>query len=162
MHQERHDDEDWNKLIQFTRGGFWRNFRVKYPESNEMYARSLEISTRIAQLDAEQIAELGKTLPDINEPAAAQPDNKLINLLLWAVEASEDEEGWAELGAVGAKIMAQQPDFDSRSYGFAKLSRVVEATEAFEIERVTSKNGRVDILLRELPKKQPRRSRSRR
>jgi len=54
MHQERHDDEDWNKLIQFTRGGFWRNFRVKYPESNEMYARSLEISTRVAQLDADE------------------------------------------------------------------------------------------------------------
>ncbi len=53
MHQEREGDDDWHKLIQFTRGGFWRNFRVKYPESNEMYARSLEISTRIAQLDAD-------------------------------------------------------------------------------------------------------------
>lgn len=84
-------------------------------------------------------------------------DDKMVNLLRWAVEASEDEEGWAELGAVGAKLMSQQPDFDARSYGFAKLSRLVEATEAFEIERVTSKNGRVDFLLRELPKKRSRR-----
>lgn len=52
-HQERPHDEDWNKLLQFSGGGFWRNFRVKYPESNEMYARSLEISTRIAQLESQ-------------------------------------------------------------------------------------------------------------
>jgi uncharacterized LabA/DUF88 family protein len=78
-------------------------------------------------------------------------DRKLVNLLLWAVEASEDEDGWANLGTVGAKIMSQQPDFDSRNYGFAKLSSLVEATKLFEVDRVTSGNGRVDILLREIP-----------
>ena len=41
-------DENWQRLLQFARGGFWRNFRVKYPESNEMYARMLEISSRLA------------------------------------------------------------------------------------------------------------------
>lgn len=89
-------------------------------------------------------------------------DDKLIDLLRWAVEASEDEEGWANLGTVGAKIMAQQPDFDARSYGFGKLSRLVEATEAFEVERETAKSGRVDILIRERPKPAKRRTRARR
>lgn len=88
-------------------------------------------------------------------------DSKLINLLRWAVEASEDEEGWANLGTVGAKIMAQQPDFDARSYGYGKLSSLVNAIDAFEIERETAKSGRVDILIRELPKP-VKRSRSRR
>ena len=88
-------------------------------------------------------------------------DSKLINLLRWAVEASEDEEGWANLGTVGAKIMAQQPDFDARSYGYGKLSSLVNAIDAFEIERETAKSGRVDILIRELPKP-IKRSRSRR
>lgn len=85
-------------------------------------------------------------------------DRKLTDLLRWAVEASEDDDGWANLGAVGAKIMSQQPDFDSRSYGYAKLSSLVEATGLFEIERMTSQNGRIDILLRELPppREQPR------
>jgi alpha-amylase len=45
------DDADWKSLSEFTRGGFWRNFRVKYPESNEMYARMIEISSRVAELD---------------------------------------------------------------------------------------------------------------
>lgn len=78
-------------------------------------------------------------------------DRKLVDLLRWAVEASEDDDGWANLGAVGAKIMSQQPDFDARTYGYGKLSNLVEATGMFEIERMTSQGGRVDILLRELP-----------
>ena len=57
--------------------------------------------------------------------------------------------------------MAQQPDFDARSYGHGKLSSLVEATEAFDIERETSKNGRVDILIRSKPQKK-RRTRARR
>jgi len=46
----RDHDDDFNRLAKFARGGFWRNFRVKYPESNEMYTRMLEISSRVARL----------------------------------------------------------------------------------------------------------------
>ena len=34
----------------FIRGGTWRNFRVRYPEANEMYARMLAVSTRLERL----------------------------------------------------------------------------------------------------------------
>jgi hypothetical protein len=33
----------------FLRGGLWRNFRVKYPEAREMYARMLEVSAIVAR-----------------------------------------------------------------------------------------------------------------
>lgn len=42
------DDPEWQRLIRFTRGGFWRNFRTRYPESNEMYARMMDVSQRVA------------------------------------------------------------------------------------------------------------------
>ena len=50
-HIQRPEDPDWNKLMSFSSGGFWRNFRVKYSESNEMYARAIEISARVGQLE---------------------------------------------------------------------------------------------------------------
>lgn len=34
----------------FLRGGSWRNFRRRYPEANEMYARMMAVSTRLARL----------------------------------------------------------------------------------------------------------------
>ena len=32
------------------RGGYWRNFKVKYPETNEMYARMQMVSRRLHEL----------------------------------------------------------------------------------------------------------------
>ncbi|MCA9039895.1 MAG: DUF1926 domain-containing protein [Planctomycetaceae bacterium] len=46
VHQKEHE-ADWPQLKQFIRGGFWRNFRTKYSESNEMYTRALEVSERL-------------------------------------------------------------------------------------------------------------------
>jgi hypothetical protein len=44
------NDPDWPELSNFVRGGFWRNFRNKYPEANEMYCRMLGISERLEKL----------------------------------------------------------------------------------------------------------------
>jgi alpha-amylase len=35
----------------FLRGGYWRNFKVKYPETQEMYARMLQVSRRIHEAE---------------------------------------------------------------------------------------------------------------
>jgi 4-alpha-glucanotransferase len=35
----------------FARGGFWRNFRVKYTEANEMYARMMYVSRRLQKAE---------------------------------------------------------------------------------------------------------------
>lgn len=70
-------------------------------------------------------------------------DTKLVSLLYNAVEASSDESGWARLSAVGSKIAKQAPEFDSRNYGYAKLSGLVTATKLFETEeRPTGPNSK--------------------
>ena len=37
----------WGEASVFIRGGFWRNFKYKYPEANWMYARMMEISSKM-------------------------------------------------------------------------------------------------------------------
>jgi alpha-amylase len=49
--KRKQSDPDWSLLQLFMRGGFWRNFRVKYPESSEMYARMLYVSSRLEALE---------------------------------------------------------------------------------------------------------------
>ncbi len=49
----RHEMEhagSWGQVAAFTRGGFWRNFKAKYPESDEMYGRMMMVSRRLADL----------------------------------------------------------------------------------------------------------------
>jgi alpha-amylase len=43
VHELDHDAQG-PEIKRFLRGGFWRNFRVKYPEIQEMYARMLQVS----------------------------------------------------------------------------------------------------------------------
>lgn len=66
--------------------------------------------------------------------AELKQDTNLVNLLRNAVEATSDDRGWAALGAVGNKIAKQSPDFDSRNYGYGKLSALVVAIDLFDIQ----------------------------
>jgi alpha-amylase len=49
LSHEMHDDPRWGSLRRFVRGGFWRNFKVKYPESDEMYSRMMMVSRRLQE-----------------------------------------------------------------------------------------------------------------
>ena len=66
---------------------------------------------------------------------ALRSDATLLKLLRDAIEAASDEAGWAPLGAVGSLISKTANDFDSRNYGYAKLSGLIDAIGLFEIER---------------------------
>jgi alpha-amylase len=48
-HDMEHDPR-WPALRQFVQGGFWRNFKLKYPESDEMYCRMMMVSRRLAEM----------------------------------------------------------------------------------------------------------------
>jgi alpha-amylase len=52
---EMQSDPRWHRLAGFVRGGLWRNFRVKYPEANEMYSRMMMASRRLQQAEAEGV-----------------------------------------------------------------------------------------------------------
>jgi alpha-amylase len=59
VRRELEHDPRWPRIARFVRGGFWRNFRVKYPEANEMYSRMMAISRRLqAAIDAGAQGEL--------------------------------------------------------------------------------------------------------
>jgi uncharacterized LabA/DUF88 family protein len=78
--------------------------------------------------------------------AQLKGDASLVNLLRDAVEAASDDDGWAALSGVGAIITKQRPDFDSRSYGYAKLSDLIEATSLFETERRSPGDGKQAVI----------------
>jgi uncharacterized LabA/DUF88 family protein len=69
-------------------------------------------------------------------------DTHLMNLLRNAIEAASDETGWAGLGAIGSIINKQSPDFDSRNYGYAKLSGLIKGIGLFDTEERHIGNGK--------------------
>jgi uncharacterized LabA/DUF88 family protein len=84
--------------------------------------------------------------------AELKKDAKLVTLLRRAVQGAADDDGWALVGTVGQHI-ANQSSFDPRNYGYAKLSKLLEAIDLFDMrdegkptlavrDRRVARNGR--------------------
>ncbi|RDZ27528.1 NYN domain-containing protein [Lysobacter silvisoli] len=70
-------------------------------------------------------------------PRSAQDlgeDQRMLRMLRRAVDAVSGDDGWSHLGAVGHQI-GNQASFDSRNYGYRKLSDLIEATGLFDVRR---------------------------
>jgi uncharacterized LabA/DUF88 family protein len=78
--------------------------------------------------------------------AQLKSDTDLVNQLRNAVEAASDDDGWAHLANVGHIITKQRPDFDSRNYGYAKLSDLMTATTLFETDRRSPGDGKPSVI----------------
>ncbi|TQJ48357.1 NYN domain-containing protein [Phycicoccus sp. SLBN-51] len=65
--------------------------------------------------------------------AELKQDAKLVSLLRRAVQGAADDDGWALVGNVGQHI-ANQSSFDPRNYGYAKLSKLLEACGLFDMK----------------------------
>jgi NYN domain-containing protein/OST-HTH/LOTUS domain-containing protein len=71
--------------------------------------------------------KLGKSL---------EPPTAAIAVLRTALAQMDAEDGWVRLGNLGQRVIAIAPDFDSRTYGYGKLSDLVRKTGAFDVDQV--------------------------
>lgn len=86
---------------------------------------------------------------------------QVIKLISSTITDSSDEDGWAFLGDVGSLIQKKQPNFDSRNYGFEKLTPLIKSTARFEIEqRENSKSRHKLIYVKNIEKRKGRNRKS--
>lgn len=92
--------------------------------------------------------------PETTAPAAKPRGNSLprevAEMIVASVNDLADENGWAFLGDVGNLLLKKQPSFDSRNYGYQKLSQLIQAMDRFDIEPRDTANAHVKhIFIRE-------------
>ncbi|MFA4835109.1 MAG: NYN domain-containing protein [Dehalococcoidia bacterium] len=77
-----------------------------------------------------------------------QPKKKFPKqFILRALEKTCDDSGWARLATLGSYITKVEPDFDSRLYGFKKLSDLIKAkSDIFLLEERQSSNSGPKVL----------------
>ncbi|MFA4923097.1 MAG: NYN domain-containing protein [Ignavibacteriaceae bacterium] len=71
---------------------------------------------------------------------------KVIKLISSTVSDLADEDGWAFLGDVGNLLQKKQPNFDSRNYGYQKLTPLIKSIDKFEIEQRENQKGRFKLI----------------
>ena len=89
------------------------------------------------------------TLEEGPSRKALEPPRAAIPILNKAIAQLETEDGWVGLGVVGQRLANIASDFDSRTYGYRKLSDLVRKTGAFDMEQ--PKGGAMRIRARTTP-----------
>ena len=69
---------------------------------------------------------------------------KLLKLLSNAVATTKEENGWSKLSRVGT-LISNHASFDSRNYGYSRLSDLIGAVGIFELKRDQNKHFLVKI-----------------
>ena len=69
-----------------------------------------------------------------------------IKLIQNSISDLSDDDGWAFLGDVGGLIQKKQPNFDSRNYGFEKLTPLIKSIGSFEIEQRESSKSKYKLI----------------
>ena len=77
----------------------------------------------------------GQPRPSTTKDDQPRPIQSVLTKALNKVDSDDDD--WASLGALGNHLNRTDPSFDSRTYGFAKLSDLVKAQSFVETKTVT-------------------------
>ena len=64
-----------------------------------------------------------------------QADAMFVDLVSKAVDVTRRDNGWSNLTEVGGILSETESGFDSRTYGYKRLSDLLEASTLFEVDR---------------------------
>ena len=84
---------------------------------------------------------------------------KEIRFISTTISDVADDDGWAFLGDVGSLLQKRHPNFDSRNYGFQKLTPLIGSIKNFELERREDSRGRKKLIYVKINEKKTSRSR---
>ncbi len=83
----------------------------------------------------------------VKKEAIKKIDSEMISLISATVDDIADEDGWAFLGDVGNLLIKKRPDFDSRNYGFDKLTPLIKSLRNnFEIDERTTDRASIKLV----------------
>ena len=138
LHSERFDgfclvssDADFTRLASRIREegvdvyGFGEQ---KTPESFRQACRRFVYTENLLPSAPANVSEQKSSAKPLRPPKDAIP------IIAKVIEQMDSEDGWVRLGAVGTQLGNLASDFDSRTFGFRKLSDLVRETGGFEIE----------------------------
>lgn len=144
-------DADFTPLVMHLRAKGAAVYGFGAQKTPEPFVNACSRFLYLDRLGVSEVSEVAETIPVVAgagvapEQASAKPvqplrvpteqlrkDSKLLSLLRGSVIACEDEDGWAKVGAVGTHL-SNRASFDPRNYGYATLTKLLVATEAFHL-----------------------------
>ena len=118
--------------------------QLKTTQTKTTQTKTTQTKTSQPEIDQPEVVQTktaqtktGDEAPDANGPLPIPQA-----LLIKALQEASDETGWASLGPLGSYLNKINPGFDSRLYGFSRLSDLVRSQDKlFEFEERANNTG---------------------
>jgi uncharacterized protein (TIGR00288 family) len=102
----------------------------------------------------EVLANGGAADEDDADLVKIEPTRPIESVLTRALQKVDtDDDDWAPLSALGNHLRRTDPSFDSRNYGFGKLSELVRAQGYVETKTVSGASGNGQLWVRRKPRR---------
>jgi len=121
-------DSDFTRLAQRIREQGVDVFGMGEKKTPEAFRMACKRFLWVENLgvDGTQTADQGKTANNGGDL------NRAYQLISNVLSDSNDAEGWARLSWLGSQIVQRYSDFDTRTFGYKRLSDLIRATGRFE------------------------------
>ncbi len=86
---------------------------------------------------------LGTVEPKESAKSQSKKTEALEKILSTIINEQSDDDGWAFLGEVGNILSKRMPEFDTRNYGYHKLTPLVSSLKVFEIQSRRTSNPNI-------------------
>lgn len=104
----------------------------------------LEVLASMSQKHVETTSIRGTQIQDESKVGMTS-SNKLIEAIKTIITEISDEDGWVFLGELGSSLNKRYPDFDTRNYGYTKLTPFVASLNLFEIRSIKTSNPSISL-----------------
>lgn len=149
-------DSDFTRLATRLREAGLKVFGIGEKKTPEPFIAACDKFIYLEILKAEngkkdiQAKSDSDTRPATQKMHTSKISEEVTKLIVNSVNDIADDEGWAFLGDVGNLLIKKQPAFDSRNYGYTKLTPLIKSTGLFDIDqRDTSNRGIKHIFIRD-------------
>lgn len=125
--------------------------KKKIPEPFQK-ARDNTYTENIEETEDRELLEPTKDKKDaqnsrLKSSAELKANSKLVKLVKNAYDAIAQQDEWVTLGELGGQINKLSSSFDSRSYGYKKLEKLIKAIDIFEIKAILHENNQAAKVL---------------
>jgi uncharacterized LabA/DUF88 family protein len=139
-------DSDFTKLATRLREAGMLVLGMGEKKTPEPFIVACDKFIYVEILQKEEPGILGDKSIDKTKTQVDKITPKLIQLIRNTISDLADDDGWVFMGDVGNLLQKKQPNFDSRNYGFQKLTPLINSIPVFEIDQRESSKGRHKLI----------------
>lgn len=137
-------DSDFTRLVSRIRQQGIYVLGMGEKKTSDYFIKACDKFTYLEIISPDETEKNGKKVNGVKkDPGTSLTVTKLVREIKDIIAELSDDDGWVTLGELGSALNRRYPSFDTRNYGFKKLTPLLQALGPFETRSVPSADPNV-------------------